>query len=279
MVVVGISQSRFNRRQISDSYGAPTAPVVGAPSGPAQISDGYGAPQGPVISGGGGGRPSNGGGRPSYGGSQNSGRPSRPSYRPPNNGGGGGKGKKPFDLGGLFGGLKNPFGGLGGGKPSYNGGNGGGGGKKPFKLPGLDFNLGGKLNLGGKFNLGGGGKPSYGAPSGGGGFGLPKPDLSGIKNIFGGIIGAKKVFYINKLLKQVHKPRKIRIILCDSCNKFLFIYLPTLPIITQPTPELQQRSLMILEERSVKSLLQVGNLYQSSTTLGLDPVSSGPPPN
>jgi len=130
LVVVGISQSRFNRRQISDSYGAPTAPVVGAPSGPAQISDGYGAPQGPVISGGGGGRPSNGGGRPSYGGSQNSGRPSRPSYRPPNNGGGGGKGKKPFDLGGLFGGLKNPFGGLGGGKPSYNGGNGGGGGGK-----------------------------------------------------------------------------------------------------------------------------------------------------
>ena len=30
------------------------------------------------------------------------------------------------------------------------------------------------------------------------------------------------------------------------------------------------------EERSVKSLLLVGNLNQSSTTLVLDPVSSGP---
>ena len=32
----------------------------------------------------------------------------------------------------------------------------------------------------------------------------------------------------------------------------------------------------ILEERSVKSLVEVENLYQSSTTLGQDPVSSGP---
>ena len=41
--------------------------------------------------------------------------------------------------------------------------------------------------------------------------------------------------------------------------------------------ELQRRSSKILEECSVKSLLEVGNLYQSSTTLGLDPVSNGPP--
>ena len=37
--------------------------------------------------------------------------------------------------------------------------------------------------------------------------------------------------------------------------------------------ELQQRSSKILEERSVKSLLEVGNLYQQSTTLGPEPVS------
>ena len=40
--------------------------------------------------------------------------------------------------------------------------------------------------------------------------------------------------------------------------------------------ELQRRSSKILEERSTKRLLEVGNLYQSFTTLGLDPVSSGP---
>ena len=68
--VVGLSYGRLTRRQISDSYGAPQAPVVGGGSAP--ISDGYGAPQAPVIGGasggGGGGAPS----RPS--------RPSRPSY-------------------------------------------------------------------------------------------------------------------------------------------------------------------------------------------------------
>ena len=37
--------------------------------------------------------------------------------------------------------------------------------------------------------------------------------------------------------------------------------------------ELQRRFLKILEERSVKSLLQVGNLYQPFTTLGQEPVS------
>ena len=37
--------------------------------------------------------------------------------------------------------------------------------------------------------------------------------------------------------------------------------------------ELQQRSSKILEERSTKHLLEVGNLYQSFTTLGLEPVS------
>ena len=38
-------------------------------------------------------------------------------------------------------------------------------------------------------------------------------------------------------------------------------------------PELQRRSLKILEERSTKRLLEVGNLYQLFTTLGLEPVS------
>ena len=37
--------------------------------------------------------------------------------------------------------------------------------------------------------------------------------------------------------------------------------------------ELQRRSSKILEESSAKSLLEVGNLYQSSPTLGLEPVS------
>ena len=37
--------------------------------------------------------------------------------------------------------------------------------------------------------------------------------------------------------------------------------------------ELQWRSSKILEERSTKHLLEVGNLYQSFTTLGLEPVS------
>ena len=136
VTVVGLGHSRFVRRQ---------------------ISDGYGAPQGPVIST---------GGSSSY-----NPRPSRPSYKP--SGGGGGKFNiglpklpKP-DLSGLFGKLKNPFGGLKGG----------------FKLPSLP-----------------GKKPSYGA-GGGGGFNLPKPslpslpkpDFSGIKNIFTGILNAKKV--------------------------------------------------------------------------------------
>ena len=37
--------------------------------------------------------------------------------------------------------------------------------------------------------------------------------------------------------------------------------------------ELQRRSLKVLEKRSLKSLLKVRNLYQLSTTLGLEPVS------
>ena len=41
--------------------------------------------------------------------------------------------------------------------------------------------------------------------------------------------------------------------------------------------ELQRRSSKVFEKRSLKSLLWVRNLYQSSTTLSLDPVSSGPP--
>ena len=168
----------------SDSYGAPAAPVVGAPSGPsgpvAPISDGYGAPVAPVLSGNAQGpvAPS----RPS--------RPSRPSYKPNGGGGGGFNFPKPSlpslpsfslpklpkpDLGGLLGKFK---------KPS-------------FQLP----NLGGKLP-----NLGGG-RPSYKPNGGGGGFGfpkpslpsLPKPDLSGITNIFGGILEAKKVTVMRSL--------------------------------------------------------------------------------
>ena len=37
--------------------------------------------------------------------------------------------------------------------------------------------------------------------------------------------------------------------------------------------ELQRRSSKVLEKRSLKSLLKVRNLYQASTTLGLEPVS------
>ena len=157
----------------SDSYGAPAAPVVGAPSGPsgpvAPISDGYGAPVAPVISGN-----AQGPVAPS--------RPSRPSYKPNGGGGGGFNFPKPSlpslpsfslpklpkpDLGGLLGKFK---------KPS-------------FQLP----NLGGKLP-----NLGGG-RPSYKPNGGGGGFGFPKPDLSGITNIFGGILEAKKVTVMRSL--------------------------------------------------------------------------------
>ena len=41
--------------------------------------------------------------------------------------------------------------------------------------------------------------------------------------------------------------------------------------------QLRRRSSTILEERSVKSLLEVGNQYQLSTTLSLNPISSSPP--
>ena len=40
--------------------------------------------------------------------------------------------------------------------------------------------------------------------------------------------------------------------------------------------ELQRGSSKILEEHFVKTLSLVGNLYQSSTTLGLDSISSHP---
>ena len=40
-----------------------------------------------------------------------------------------------------------------------------------------------------------------------------------------------------------------------------------------PEAELQRRSSKILEERSTKRLLEVGYLYQSFTTLGLEPVA------
>ena len=145
------------------------------------LSDGYGAPQGPILTSGTGSSGGGGGGRPSYNGGGNNGggnNGGRPSYN--NNGGGG---KKPFNPFDLFGGKKPGGGGNGGGKP-FN----------PFAL------FGGKKPGGG----GGNGRPSYGKPSGGGrpsygaggggklpGFSLP--DLSGIKNVFGGIVDAKKV--------------------------------------------------------------------------------------
>ena len=49
------------------------------------------------------------------------------------------------------------------------------------------------------------------------------------------------------------------------------------PLKLQLKAELQRRFSKILEERSTKRLLEGGNLYQSFTTLGLDPVLSGPP--
>ena len=147
LTVVGLAHSRvLQRRQISDSYGAPAAPVISA--GPSQP-------------------------RPSQ---------PRPSYNAPA-GGGGGKfnfGLPSFpkpDLSGLFGKLKNPFGGLKGG----------------LKLPSLSGQPSGGY---------GRPKPTYGGSSPGIGLpsfpkpslpSLPKPDLSGIKNIFSGIIAAKKV--------------------------------------------------------------------------------------
>ena len=44
-------------------------------------------------------------------------------------------------------------------------------------------------------------------------------------------------------------------------------------ILSDQVPELQQRSSKIFEERSLRTLLSVGNLYQLSTTLSLEPVS------
>ena len=41
--------------------------------------------------------------------------------------------------------------------------------------------------------------------------------------------------------------------------------------------ELRKRSSKILEEHSVKSFIEFGNLYQLSTTQGQDPVSINPP--
>ena len=103
LTVVGLAHSRFiQRRQLSDGYGAPAAPVITAgPSQPipAQPKPSYNAP------GGGGG------------GKFNIGLPSFP---------------KP-DLSGLFGKLKNPFGALKGGLklPSFPGKPSGGGRPKP----------------------------------------------------------------------------------------------------------------------------------------------------
>ena len=147
------------------------------------LSDGYGAPQGPILTSGTGSSGGGSGGRPSYNGGGGGGG-GKPSYN--NNGGGGGGGKKPFNPFDLFAGKKpgggggkpfNPFGFLGGKKPG-----GGNGGNRPSY---------------GKPSGGGGGrpKPSYGAGGGGGGKlpGFSLPDLSGIKNVVGGIVDAKKV--------------------------------------------------------------------------------------
>ena len=135
-----------------------------------QISDGYGVPSGPVLTG----SPSgNGGGRPSYGGGNGGNGGGRPSYKPQGNGGGNGGlfGIKKPDLGSIFGGFggKKPSGGRP--KPSYGAPSGG----KP--------------------------KPSYGAP--GGGIGKPSLDLSGIKNVFNGIFGVKKVRIVEILTNKL----------------------------------------------------------------------------
>ena len=151
-----------------------------------QISDGYGVPAGPVLTGSGTGT---GGGKPSYnGGNAGGSGGGQPSYKPRPSGGNGGS-----------------SGGNGGGRPSYKprpSGGGGNGGLFGIKKPNLGGGLGGfkKPDLGSLFggfkkpslpSFGGKPKPSYGAPSGG--LGFSKPDLSGIKNVFSGIFGVKKV--------------------------------------------------------------------------------------
>ena len=175
------------------------------------LSDGYGAPQGPILTSGTGSSGGGSGGRPSYNGGGGGGGGGKPSYN--NNGGGGGGGKKPF----------NPFDLFGGKKPG--GGGGGGGGGKPFNPFGL---FGGKKPGGGNGGNrprpsygkprpsgggGGGSRPSYGGGNGGGGGNRPRPtygaggggklpgfslpDLSGIKNVVGGIVDAKKVLCVH----------------------------------------------------------------------------------
>ena len=149
------------------------------------LSDGYGAPQGPILTSGTGSSGGGGGGRPSYNGGGGGGG-GKPSYN--NNNGGGGGGKKPFNPFDLFGGKKpgggkpfNPFGFLGGLKP---GGGGGNGGRPSYGKPAGNNNRP---------------RPSYGAGGGGGGKlpGFSLPDLSGIKNVVGGIVDAKKVVHVH----------------------------------------------------------------------------------
>ena len=155
------------------------------------LSDGYGAPQGPILTSGTGSSGGGGGGRPSYNGGGGGG--GKPSYN--NNNGGGGGGKKPFNPFDLFGGKKpgggkpfNPFGFLGGLKPGGGGGNGGG--RPSYGKPAGNNNRP---------------RPSYGAGGGGGGKlpGFSLPDLSGIKNVVGGIVDAKKVQIVHVHLDSI----------------------------------------------------------------------------
>ena len=57
------------------------------------------------------------------------------------------------------------------------------------------------------------------------------------------------------------------------CRIVIWKGLPLCHHAQSPVPQLQWRSSKVLEKRSLWSLLKVGNLYQASTTLGLEPVS------
>ena len=167
------------------------------------LSDGYGAPQGPILTSGTGSSGGGSGGRPSYNGGGGGGGGGKPSYN--NNGGGGGGGKKPFNPFDLFAGKKPGGGGGGGGGKPFNPfdlfggkkpGGGGNGGNRPRPSYGKPRPSGGgsRPSYGGG-NSGGGNRPrpSYGAGGGGKLPGFSFPDLSGIKNVVGGIVDAKKV--------------------------------------------------------------------------------------
>ena len=59
----------------------------------------------------------------------------------------------------------------------------------------------------------------------------------------------------------------------DFCERFLILMIDLEALLPTRRSELQRRSSKILEERSTSRLLEVRNLYQTFTTLGLEPVS------